>query len=92
MTGRYPMRAGVHDTVAGVSILSTGETTLADILSANGYATAIFGKWHLGMSYPYLPQHRGFQETFIHGGGGIGSWGLGGHGSEAEPNRGREAP
>lgn len=72
MTGRYPMRAGVHDTVAGVSILSTRETTLADILSANGYATAIFGKWHLGMSYPYLPQHRGFQETFIHGGGGIG--------------------
>src|SRR5207249_4218889 len=32
----------------------------------------IFGKWHLGDEAPYQPGRRGFDETFIHGGGGIG--------------------
>ena len=41
-------------------------------LSASGYRTGIFGKWHLGDNYPYRPQDRGFGETLIHGGGGVG--------------------
>ena len=72
LTGRYALRLGIHNTVGGVSILHKDETTIADRLGKAGYATGIFGKWHLGMSYPYQPRHRGFQETFIHGGGGIG--------------------
>lgn len=72
LTGRYALRLGIHDTVGGVSILHKNETTIADLLGQAGYATGIFGKWHLGMSYPYSPRFRGFQETFIHGGGGIG--------------------
>lgn len=37
-----------------------------------GYATGIFGKWHLGDEDEHLPSARGFTEMFIHGGGGIG--------------------
>ncbi len=72
LTGRYALRSGIHNTIGGVSILHQNETTIADLLQGSGYATAIFGKWHLGMSYPHSPRHRGFEETFIHGGGGIG--------------------
>lgn len=72
LTGRYAMRSGIHNTIGGRSILHADETTLADLLSENGYATGIFGKWHLGFSYPYRPEDRGFEEVFVHGGGGIG--------------------
>lgn len=71
LTGRYALRAGIHNTIGGVSILNKNETTIADLLKDEGYRTAIFGKWHLGMSYPYLPDQRGFEEYFIHGGGGV---------------------
>jgi len=72
LTGRYALRAGVHTTVQGVSILHKDEITLANYLGGVGYRSAIFGKWHLGLSYPYHPMERGFDEVFIHGGGGIG--------------------
>ncbi len=71
LTGRYALRAGVHNTIGGVSILHKKELTLAEILRQEGYQTAIFGKWHLGSSYPYAPQYRGFEEVFVHGGGGV---------------------
>ncbi|MDN5204574.1 sulfatase-like hydrolase/transferase [Fulvivirgaceae bacterium BMA10] len=71
LTGRYALRAGVHNTIGGVSILHKDETTLADLLKDAGYNTSIFGKWHLGMTYPYAPRFRGFDEVFIHGGGGV---------------------
>ena len=72
MTGRYCNRTGVWHTVMGRSLLRRDEVTMADIFSANGYKTGIFGKWHLGDNYPYRPQDRGFQEVLIHGGGGVG--------------------
>ena len=72
LTGRYAMRSGVFTTIAGRSILHRSETTLPDILKKAGYRTAIFGKWHLGFSYPYRPEDRGFEEVFVHGGGGVG--------------------
>ena len=72
MTGRHAMRSGVFTTISGRSIMHRNDTTLPDILQKNGYHTAIFGKWHLGFSYPYRPQDRGFDEVFIHGGGGVG--------------------
>lgn len=71
LTGRYALRYGVHDTVGGVSILHADESTVADYLKSEGYRTAVFGKWHLGLSYPYTPDLRGFDEHFIHGGGGV---------------------
>jgi len=72
MTGHYSSRAGVWHTIMGRSLLRRDEVTVADVFSANGYRTAIFGKWHLGDNYPYRPQDRGFQDVLIHGGGGVG--------------------
>lgn len=71
LTGRYALRSGVHNTVGGVSILHKDELTITDILKQEGYDTSIFGKWHLGSSYPYAPKFRGFDEVFVHGGGGV---------------------
>ena len=72
MTGRYCNRTGVWHTIMGRSLLRKDELTMADVFAANGYRTAIFGKWHLGDNYPYRPQDRGFQEVLIHSAGGIG--------------------
>ncbi|MHC4666309.1 MAG: arylsulfatase [Planctomycetota bacterium] len=73
MTGRYCNRTGVWHTVMGRSLLRKDEVTMADVFAASGYRTGIFGKWHLGDTYPFRPQDRGFDETLVHGGGGIGN-------------------
>lgn len=72
MTGHRPLRNGVWATCWGRSILRSDETTMADIFTANGYTTGMFGKWHLGDNYPYRPQDRGFQRVVAHKGGGVG--------------------
>ena len=72
MTGRYANRTGVWHTVMGRSLLRKDEVTMANVFSAAGYRTGIFGKWHLGDNYPFRPQDRGFGEVLIHGGGGVG--------------------
>ena len=71
MTGRYSTRVGVWHTVMGRSQLRSDETTMADVFRANGYATGMFGKWHLGDNHPFQPHERGFDEAFYHGGGGV---------------------
>ncbi len=72
MTGRYASRVGVWKTFKGRHHLREGEATMAEVFQANGYRTAIFGKWHLGDNYPFRPMDRGFEESYIHGGGVIG--------------------
>jgi arylsulfatase A-like enzyme len=72
MTGHYSTRTGVWHTIMGRSLLGKHEVTMADVFSASGYRTGIFGKWHLGDNYPFRPQDRGFDEVLIHGGGGVG--------------------
>ena len=72
MTGRWTYRTGVVDTFNGRSMMHPDETTIAEILSANGYRTGIFGKWHLGDNYPLRPQDRGFEDGLVLKGGGIG--------------------
>lgn len=71
MSGRNANRVGAWHTIAGCSILNAREETMADVFKRNGYGTAMFGKWHLGDSYPFRPHDRGFDETFYHGGGGV---------------------
>lgn len=71
MTGRNCNRVGVWHTVNGRSLLRKNEVTIADVFKSNGYATGMFGKWHLGDNYPYRPHDRGFDEAFYHGGGGV---------------------
>src|SRR5262245_21931906 len=72
MTGRHEFRNGVTHTILERERLTLNATTLAQVLQSAGYATAIFGKWHLGDEPAYRPNWRGFDEVFIHGGGGIG--------------------
>jgi len=64
LTGRFNPRSGVYSTSAGGERIDLDETTIADILQSNGYATAAFGKWHSGMQYPYHPNARGFDEYY----------------------------
>jgi len=72
MTGRHPMRNGVTHTILERERMTLKAKTLPQVLKTAGYTTGIFGKWHLGDEDPYQPHNRGFDETFIHGAGGIG--------------------
>lgn len=72
MTGRHEFRSGVTHTIYERERLALDATTIAQVLQRAGYATGIFGKWHLGDEAEYQPNRRGFDEVFIHGAGGIG--------------------
>jgi arylsulfatase A-like enzyme len=66
MSGRYPIRTGcLQHAPAGLPQgLPRKERTLAEILSEAGYATAHFGKWHLGDVPGRFPSDRGFDEWY----------------------------
>ncbi len=72
MTGHWANRTGVWHTVMGRSMLRKNEMTLGTMLQRAGYATGMFGKWHMGDNYPFRPEDRGFSEVYRHGGGGVG--------------------
>lgn len=66
MTGCYPQRVGLPHVLgpeARIGI-SDKETTIAGMLKPLGYATACYGKWHLGHHSQFLPTRRGFDEYF----------------------------
>lgn len=62
LTGRYNLRCGVYGVTTGFETMRTEEVTLAEALRGAGYRTALFGKWHLGEHYPYVPHAQGFDE------------------------------
>lgn len=66
MSGRHPMRTGCLQSVPpGLPQgLTRWEITLPQLLSAQGYATAHFGKWHLGDVPGRFPSDRGFDEWY----------------------------
>jgi len=72
MTGRHEFFNGVTHTIFERERLALDAVTVAEMLRGSGYATGIFGKWHLGDEERYQPDRRGFDEVFIHGAGGIG--------------------
>src|SRR5215831_55454 len=72
LTGRHEFKSGVTHTILERERMSLQATTIAEVLKSAGYTTGIFGKWHLGDEAERRPDRRGFDETFIHGGGGIG--------------------
>ncbi|MGC3972625.1 MAG: arylsulfatase [Pirellulales bacterium] len=72
MSGRHEFRNGVTHTILERERMALDVVTLPQTLKTAGYATGIFGKWHLGDEAEYQPNRRGFDEVFIHGGGGIG--------------------
>lgn len=64
MTGRQSVRCGTYTVVpgAGKNGLTPWEYTIAELLSGAGYATSLFGKWHLGDTEGRLPTDQGFDE------------------------------
>ncbi len=64
LTGCYPNRIGFSGALFPSSNvgISPDETTIAEMLKEKGYATAIFGKWHLGHHKKFLPLQHGFDE------------------------------
>lgn len=82
MTGKYPTRVRATNFFSGklagkfkpaelIDHMPLEEITLAQMLKTKGYATFFAGKWHLGESEEYYPQHRGFDLN-------IGGWKKGG--------------
>ncbi len=75
LTGRYPHRVGVPGNVwPGGPGLRGDETTLAEVFRDAGYATALFGKWHLGSRPGERPNDQGFERFFGHHKGCIDNW------------------
>ena len=72
LSGRHEFKNGVTHTILERERMTLKTYTLPQLLKTAGYSTAIFGKWHLGDEEAYRPENRGFDEVYIHGGGGIG--------------------
>jgi arylsulfatase A len=68
MTGRYNFRTGVTDVFGKGCQMDPAEVTLAEMMRKAGYATGIFGKWHLGDDATRAPNARGFSEALVHTG------------------------
>ncbi len=67
ITGRYQQRAGFERAIAPWERdpgLPVSETSIAKLLKGNGYATALFGKWHLGYKKEFGPNAHGFDNFF----------------------------
>ena len=66
MTGRFPIRSGTYKVPLGgiPDGLTLWEVTIAELLSASGYATGTWGKWHLGSAEARFPTHQGFDEWY----------------------------
>lgn len=69
LTGAYPSRLGWTKGVVGYMMpkhhgLSPDALTIAEVFKSKGYATGLFGKWHLGDEAPFLPHRQGFDQAF----------------------------
>lgn len=70
LTGRHPQRGRVNSWMQSDMHADSGlnmkvsEVTLAEVLKAAGYSTALFGKWHLGAHEDHGPTKQGFDEFF----------------------------
>jgi arylsulfatase/arylsulfatase A len=86
LTGRHPYRTRAIDTYLGRSTIDPEERSLPELLRPREYATGMFGKWHLGDTYPSRPHDKGFQEALYHAGGGLTQPGNFGRNSYFDPD------
>jgi arylsulfatase len=63
MTGVDALRNGAMNVSSGRTLLRRDLPTMPQLFADAGYATGIFGKWHLGDTFPYRPEDRGFGEA-----------------------------
>ena len=63
LTGLDAARNGCINVSSGRALLRPELPTIADLFTASGYRTGVFGKWHLGANYPFRPQDRGFEQS-----------------------------
>ncbi len=73
MTGISAFRNGASAVAQGRSIVRRDLPLMPEVFRANGYATAHFGKWHLGDNHPFLPRDRGFDFSIHSRGFGVSS-------------------
>lgn len=71
LTGLAAVRNGATSVTAGRTFVRPGIPMLSEIFASAGYKTGLFGKWHLGDSYPHRPIDKGFQESVYHLGWGM---------------------
>ena len=71
MTGRHSLRVGAWAVTEGRQLLNPDEITMAEVFKQSGCKTGMFGKWHLGDTFPYAPQYRGFDDVVCHKAGGV---------------------
>ena len=66
MTGRYSIRSGLSLVIVPgtPNTLAAEEVTMAELMKTVGYATAYYGKWHLGAESASLPHNQGFDEFY----------------------------
>jgi arylsulfatase len=65
MTGRHPIRSGTTKVVWGMLYgMTQWEKTMPELFSEQGYATGMFGKWHLGDTQGRFPTDQGFDEWY----------------------------
>jgi arylsulfatase A-like enzyme len=63
MTGVDSFRNGAMNVSSGRTLLRRELPTMPQMFAAGGYATGMFGKWHLGDAFPYRPEDRGFRDA-----------------------------
>lgn len=73
MSGEFALRNKAGMVPAGRNLMRRDIYTMPQVFADNGYATGLFGKWHLGDTYPHRPMDRGFQRVVWHKGWGLAS-------------------
>ena len=73
MTGLYAMRNKAGMVPSRRNLMRRDIVTMPEVFAVNGYGTGLFGKWHLGDTYPHRPMDRGFQRVVWHKGWGLAS-------------------